>query len=363
MQENTNFWLDLYNKKKGLGPIIALAPMADVTDIVFRNLIAEKSEYGTDNCDLDVFWTEFVSVNGLNDPRGREALIKDLKYEEKERPIVAQIFGDRVDGFENVTNLLVELGFDGVDINMGCPDNNVIGQGSGSYMIKVPELAKEIATIVKNTLENTSISPNLSEHRRGRVPMSIKTRIGYNIIEWQTWLEEILKVKPVVLTIHLRTKKEMSLVSAHWELAPEIVKWIRENFGYPETGGPIIILNGDVKNVAEATEKWRASGCDGIMIGRGIFGNPWLFNKKIKKEDLSLKEILNTLVEHSQRFEKELSFKSFAIMKKHFKAYVHGFDGAKELRAKLMDAKNAKDVKKTIKKFLFWYKLKSFFKF
>jgi tRNA-dihydrouridine synthase len=353
-----NFWTDLYLKKKGKEPIMVLAPMADVTDIVFRNLITEKSEYGTENSYLDVLWTEFVSVNGLNDHRGRKELVKDLYFNEKvEKPIVAQIFGDKVDGFANVTKLLIDMKFDGIDINMGCPDTNVNGQGSGAYMIRVPELAKEIAMEVKNTLGN------YPDPRGSGMPLSIKTRIGYNQIEWKTWFAEILKVKPTVFTIHLRTKKEMSLVPAHWEFAVEIVNWIRENFGTPETGGPIIILNGDVKTPEEAIEKWKMSGCDGIMIGRGIFGNPWLFNKKIKKSDLPLKEILLASVEHAKRFEKDLSHKNFSIMKKHFKAYVNGFPGAKELRVKLMEAKNAKEIEKIIRKFLFWNKIKRFFQF
>ena len=326
--------------------------MADVTDYSFRNLIVKKSEYGTENSALDVLWTEFVSVNGLNDLRGRKELINDLRFNEKEeRPIVAQIFGDKVEGFASVTKLLIDMDFDGIDINMGCPDNNVNGQGSGAYMIKVPELAVEIATTIKKTLEENN----------SNIPLTIKTRIGYNQIEWKQWLGEILKVKPQVMTIHLRTKKEMSLVAAHWELAPEIVNWIRENFGSVEDDGPIIILNGDVKDCEDANEKWKQSGCDGIMIGRGIFGNPWLFNKNIKKEDLSLSEILNTMVEHTKSFEKEMFFKNFAVMKKHFKAYVHGFVGAKELRVKLMNTTNADEVEKIIKSWLFWRKIKSVF--
>ncbi len=352
-----NFWTDLYLKTKGKRPIIVLAPMADVTDYVFRNLIAEKSGFGYDEkgeqtSNLDVFWTEFVSVNGLNDHRGRLELVKDLRFNStNERPIVAQIFGDKVLGFDNVTKLLIDMQFDGIDVNMGCPDNNVNGQGSGAYMIKVPELAKDIAFAIKNTLkENNS-----------NIPLTIKTRIGYNQIEWKTWLGQILKVKPQVITIHLRTKKEMSLVPAHWELAPEIVIWIRENFGTPENGGPIIILNGDVKDVEDAEKKWHDSGCDGVMIGRGIFGNPWLFHTTIKKENLSLSEILLTLVEHAKRFEEELPFKNYPIMKKHFKAYVNGFDGAKELRMKLMDTKNSAELEKLIRKWLFWFKIQKMF--
>jgi tRNA-dihydrouridine synthase len=338
----SNFWLDLYKKKKELNePIICLAPMADVTDYVFRNLIVEKSGKLGEGCShLDVLWTEFVSVNGLTNTKGREALIKDLRFnKENERPIVAQIFGEDPSKFSEITKLCEDLGFDGIDINMGCPDKNVLGQKAGSYLINTPEIAKQI-------VENTKIGAS-------KIPISVKTRIGYNEINWKIWFAEILKTKPTTFTIHLRTKKEMSLVNAHWELASEIVSWIRDNFGLPEVGGPIIILNGDVKNVDDAYQKWRESGCDGIMIGRGIFGNPWLFNRNFKKENLSKKEILKTLIEHTYNFEKELSFKSFHIMKKHFKAYVNGFDGAKDLRIKLMDCENATQVEKVINIFLF----------
>jgi nifR3 family TIM-barrel protein len=342
---NKNFWTDLYLKKKNLKePIIVLAPMADVTDYVFRSLIKEKSLFGTEQSNLDVFWTEFVSVNGLSDHRGREALVKDLRYDPSEQPIVAQIFGEDPEKYSQVAKLCQNLGFAGVDINMGCPDKNVLGQKAGSYLINIPDIAKQI-------VEETKLG---ADH----IPVTVKTRIGYNNIEWREWLGEILQTKPQVITIHLRTKKEMSLVAAHWELAPEIVKWIRTNFGTVEEGGPIIIFNGDVKDCDEAKQKWRESGCDGVMIGRGIFGNPWLFNKKIKKENLALSEILLTAVEHAKRFEKEISFKSFSIMKKHFKAYVNGFPGAKELRMKLMEAKNANEVEKIIKNWLFWYRIK-----
>ncbi len=345
-----NFWTDLYIKNKGKRPIIALAPMADVTDIVFRNLIAQKSAYGTEDSELDILWTEFVSVNGLSHAVGREKLLVDLRYKEAERPIIAQIFGEDPEKFKNIASLCAELKFDGIDINMGCPDKNVLGQKAGSYLINTPEVAKEM---LLKTMEGA-----------GGLLVSVKTRIGYNKIEYKEWLGEILKTKPVAITIHLRTRKEMSLVPAHWELASEIVEFIHKDFGTPENGGPIILLNGDVKDVADAYDKWQESGCDGIMIGRGIFGNPWLFNKKIKKEDLPLKEILNTLVEHAVAFEDELSMhKNFAIMKKHFKAYVNGFKGAKELRVKLMNANNAKDVNKIVKRFLFWNKIKSIFSF
>lgn len=332
-----NFWTDLYLQHKNKKPILVLAPMADVTDIVFRNLIVEKSGIG-DRSELDVLWTEFVSVNGLSHPVGREKLLLDLKYTDQERPIIAQIFGEDPDKFEEIGKLCKDLGFDGVDINMGCPDKNVLGQKAGSYLINTPEIAKEMVLQTKRGA--------------GILPISVKTRIGYNKIEYEEWLGEILKTKPTVITIHLRTKKEMSLVPAHWEFAPEIVQFIRQNFGSVEEGGPIIILNGDVTSVDDAYQKWQDSRCDGIMIGRGIFGNPWFFSKTVKKEDLPIQEILRTAVEHAKRFERDLPQKNFAIMKKHFKAYAHGFGGAKELRVRLMETHCAKEVEEIVENFI-----------
>jgi nifR3 family TIM-barrel protein len=332
-----NFWTDLYVKHKGIKPILVLAPMADVTDLVFRNLIVEKSGIG-EGSELDVLWTEFVSVNGLSHPIGREKLLLDLRYKEQERPIIAQIFGEDPEKFEEIAKLCKDLKFDGIDINMGCPDKNVLGQKAGSYLINTPETAREM--VLKTKLG------------AGDVPVSVKTRIGYNKIEYKEWLSEISKTKPTVITIHLRTKKEMSLVPAHWELAPEIVQFIRQDFGSVEEGGPIIILNGDIKSVEEAYDKWQESGCDGVMIGRGIFGNPWFFSKAIKREDLSIQEVLRTAVEHAKRFERDLPQKNFVIMKKHFKAYVNGFEGAKELRAKLMEAHTAEEVQNIVEEFI-----------
>jgi nifR3 family TIM-barrel protein len=332
-----NFWTDLYVKHKGIKPILVLAPMADVTDLVFRNLIVEKSGIG-EGSELDVLWTEFVSVNGLSHPVGREKLLLDLRYKEQERPIIAQIFGEDPEKFEEIAKLCKDLKFDGIDINMGCPDKNVLGQKAGSYLINTPEIAKDMVLRTKLGA--------------GNVPVSVKTRIGYNKIEYKEWLSEILKTKPAVITIHLRTKKEMSLVPAHWELASEIVQFIRQNFGSVEGGGPIIILNGDVKSVDEAYTKWQESGCDGIMVGRGIFGNPWFFSKTIKKEDLPVLEILRTAVEHAKRFESDLPQKNFAIMKKHFKAYVNGFEGAKELRVKLMETHTSEEVQNIVEEFI-----------
>ena len=314
-----NFW------KKLKKPIFVIAPMANVTDVAFRAMFAK---YGKP----DVMWTEFVSADGLCSA-GRENLLIDLKYFENERPIVAQLFtGNPLKMFE-AARLIEKLGFDGLDINMGCPDRAVEKQGSGAGHIKDIKNAKEIIKAARGGASS--------------LPISVKTRIGYNKNEVDTWLRALLEEKLPALTIHLRTRKEMSDVPAHWELMSEIIK-LRNEIS-PET---LIIGNGDVETLEEAKNKVKETGCDGIMIGRGIFGNPWLFSGRLLS-DIGPRERMEALLEHAQLFDKYLgNVKNFAIMKKHFKAYVSGWDGAKELRIKLMECGDIEDVEKIVIQYL-----------
>ena len=299
--------------------------MADVTDCVFRQIIAK---YGKP----DIFFTEFVSADGLAHPIAREKLLIDLKYSENERPMVAQIFGSKPDNIRKASALCKELGFDGIDINMGCPDKSIEKQYAGAAMIKNPKLIREIIRAAKEGSEG--------------LPISVKTRIGYNKNEIETWIPVLLKEDLAALTIHLRTRKEMSSVSAHWELMKRVVE-IRDEMRV-ET---LILGNGDVLNLEDAKQKVKETGCDGVMLGRAIFGNPWLFASK--EYIPSTPEKLKVLVEHTKLFEKMLGqHKNFAIMKKHYKAYVNGFDGAKELRIKLMETENVLQVEKIINDFL-----------
>ena len=299
--------------------------MADVTDCVFRQIIAK---YGKP----DIFFTEFVSADGLAHPIAREKLLIDLKYSENERPMVAQIFGSKPDNMMKASALCKELGFDGIDINMGCPDKSIEKQYAGAAMIKNPKLIREIIRAAKEGSEG--------------LPISVKTRIGYNKNEIETWIPVLLKEDLAALTIHLRTRKEMSSVSAHWELMKRVVE-IRDEMRV-ET---LILGNGDVLNLEDAKQKVKETGCDGVMLGRAIFGNPWLFASK--EYIPSTPEKLKVLVEHTKLFEEMLGqHKNFAIMKKHYKAYVNGFDGAKELRIKLMETENVLQVEKIINDFL-----------
>jgi nifR3 family TIM-barrel protein len=312
-----NFWTKLNR------PIFVLAPMADVTDCVFRTLINKYSK-------PDVFWTEFVSADGLAHPVAREKLLIDFKFSPAEHPIVAQIFGGKPENIKIASVLCKELGFDGIDINMGCPDKSVEKQCAGSGMIKDPALAKEVI--------------NAAREGGGGLPISVKTRIGYNKNEIETWIRGLLEQDLAVLTVHLRTRKEMSDVPAHWDLMKRIIE-IRDELGVKT----LIFGNGDALDLADAKMKQEESGCDGVMLGRAIFGNPWLFSGKVP----TVKEKLEVMVEHTKLFEQMLGgIKNFAIMKKHYKAYVNGFDGAKELRMKLMEAEKADQVAQITNDFL-----------
>ena len=299
--------------------------MANVTDVAFRSMFAK---YGKP----DVMWTEFVSADGLCS-LGKKMLLRDLEFSKKEKPIVAQLFTSHPEKMFEAAMLAQKLGFDGIDINMGCPDRSVEKQGAGAAHIKDPATAKKVIQAAKKG------APDL--------PISVKTRIGYNKIEIDTWLPAILEEGVAALTVHLRTRKEMSDVPAQWNLMPQIVA-LRDKLA-PET---ILLGNGDVNSMEDARKKIAESGCDGAMIGRGIFGNPWFFSGRLVA-DIPPAERLKVMLEHAKTFDKLLGdVKNFAIMKKHFKAYVSGWDGAKELRVKLMEANTLKEVTKIVKDYI-----------
>lgn len=303
-------------------PFFVLAPMADVTDPAYRALIAAKGK-------PHVTWTEFVSADGLyytrekkGIPDAENPLMRDLTFTDAERPIVAQLFSSNPETMAYAAKLCAELGFDGVDINMGCPDKSIEKQGCGAAMIKNPAKAKEI----------------IAAARTSGLPVSVKTRIGYNQESIDEWLPALLEENLPALTVHLRTRKEMSKVPAHWELMPRVVA-LRDTIS-PETR---IIGNGDVLDLKDAEQKILESGCDGAMIGRGIFGNPWVFAGR-SIEDTSPEERLSALSEFAHAFEAMQPAKSFHLVRKHVKAFAIGFDGAAELRSKLMDTTTADEM-------------------
>ncbi len=335
-------------------PIMALAPMANVTDTAFRRIIIKYSRYGGTNIfdakgkftplsakragGPDVMWTEFVSCEGLLS-KGKKKLLDDLIFDESERPIVAQIFGSKPEQFCECAELIKKLGFDGIDINMGCPDKSVIKQGAGAALIKNPKLAQEIIRQAQKGAESAG----------WRMPVSVKTRTGDSKNELKKWLPYLLEMEPAAIIVHARTRKEMSLVPARWKTINEAVE-IRDKYDL-SLDKTLILGNGDVSSLEEAQKRAEETGADGIMVGRGIFGNPWFFNSDVC-ESPQMK--IKVLLEHAFLFEKIFrERKKFEMMKKHFKAYINGFKGAKELRIKVMEAQNARELKEIVGSFSF----------
>lgn len=290
--------------------------MEDVTDVAFRTLI---SRFGKP----DVTYTEFTSADGLvlAPDAGKKVLLKKLEYSEGERPIVAQLFTSKPAHMEAAAKLCAELGFDGIDINMGCPDKAVEKSGCGAALIKNPENARAL----------------IRAARKSGLPVSVKTRLGYNTDELETWLPELLAENPVAVTIHARTRKEMSLVPARWERVQRAVE-IRNELD----SKTLIIGNGDVRDLTDAREKAAATGADGVMLGRAIYGNPWLYADRAVPP--TPEERIGALIEHIKLFDEKMAgVSNFATMKKHFKAYISGWDGAKDLRVRLMDTSSAEE--------------------
>jgi nifR3 family TIM-barrel protein len=332
MQSN-NFW------KKLKRPVMTVAPMSGVTDEPFRQMLLKLGR-------PDVFWTEFVSVDGLFS-EGKEKLLPILKFAKSEHPIVAQVFGAKPELFEKAAKLIKKLGFDGIDINMGCPNRDIEKQGGGAALIKNFNLAKNIIRAAKKGAALSSAKASAGKE----MPVSVKTRIGYSKDEIDKWISVLLKEDLAALTVHFRTRKELSKPPAHWDLAEKIVK-LRDKIS-PET---LIFGNGDVKSLAEAKKLARETGLDGIMIGRGILANPWLFSEKSPTPP----QRLDAIIKHAEIFEKlnkhnidkKGELKNFSSIKKFFKSYCSGFSGAKDLREKLMSARSSAEIKKIIKDFL-----------
>ncbi len=331
-------------------PFFVLAPMANVTDAVFRRIIMKYSKYGGKDMTNgskeglpaealrvggpDVTWTEFVSADGLCHPKGREALLRDLWFTEGERPIVAQLFTAHPEKMREAAKLVASLGFDGIDINMGCPDKNVMKQGAGAACMKDPQLVQELIVAAREG----SIAAGKE------LPISVKTRLGFNEDNLEALLPNLLQAKPAVITVHARTKKEMSKVPACWER-------VRRAVAIAEGSGTFIIGNGDAKDMRDAEEKIRATGADGVMLGRAIFGNPWLFDKK--KASVTVEEKVRVALEHTQLFETVWGkTKSFELMKKHYQAYINHFPQAKELRVQLMNCHSAVEIERVVEEFL-----------
>lgn len=302
-----NFWQDLPR------PFFILAPMEDVTDAAFRHVIGEAGR-------PDVFFTEFTNTVSYCHPDGRNSVRGRLKFAEDEQPIVAHIWGDQPEYFRQMSIGMAEEGFKGIDINMGCPVPNVAGKGKGSGLILRPEVAAELIEAAK----------------AGGLPVSVKTRLGYtHIDEYRDWLTHILKQDIANLSVHLRTRKQMSKGDAHWDMIADIKK-LRDEVA-PNT---LLTINGDIPDRQTGLELVEKYGVDGVMIGRGVFTNPYAFEKEPKEH--SAKELLNLFRLHLDLFEKYFAGedRSFKPLRRFFKIYVRGIHKASDLRAQLMETQS-----------------------
>lgn len=318
----SNFWEELRN------PIFALAPMEDVTDTSFREVVAGISspEY------LHILYTEFTSVDGMNHPKGKVRVGERLMVSESERKLlkqkniklVAQIWGNKPELFLKIAREITdEYEFDGLDINMGCPVKNVVKNGCCSALINEPELAREI---VLATMEGTNL------------PVSVKTRTGIKAPNTEEWIAQLMQTKPAAVILHGRTQKQQSDGLADWNEIEKSAR-IRDALS-PQTK---FLGNGDVISIAQGEELCARHGLDGIMVGRGIFRNPWFFNPE--KTSVTKAEKLEQLLSHTRIFERNWGErKNLNILKRFYKIYTHEFDGASKLRAELMDAQTFEDV-------------------
>ncbi|MCU5746949.1 tRNA-dihydrouridine synthase [Staphylococcus sp. SQ8-PEA] len=313
-----NFWNDLPR------PFFILAPMEEVTDIVFRHVVSEAAR-------PDVFFTEFTNTESFCHPEGVHSVSGRLTFSEDEQPIVAHIWGDKPEHFKEMSIGMAEMGFSGIDLNMGCPVANVAKKGKGSGLILRPETAAEIIQAAK----------------AGGIPVSVKTRLGYyDIEEWKEWLTHVLEQDIANLSIHLRTRKEMSKVDAHWELI-EAIKTLRDEIA-PET---LLTINGDIPDRQTGLELAEKYGVDGIMIGRGIFHNPFAFEREPREH--TAKELLDLLRLHLSLFDKyeKSETRPFKSLRRFFKIYVRGIRGASQLRHQLMSTNSTDEVRALLDEF------------
>ncbi|HDZ5564185.1 TPA: tRNA-dihydrouridine synthase [Staphylococcus aureus] len=313
-----NFWSELPR------PFFILAPMEDVTDIVFRHVVSEAAR-------PDVFFTEFTNTESFCHTEGIHSVRGRLTFSEDEQPMVAHIWGDKPEQFRETSIQLAKMGFKGIDLNMGCPVANVAKKGKGSGLILRPDVAAEIIQATK----------------AGGLPVSVKTRLGYyEIDEWKDWLKHVFEQDIANLSIHLRTRKEMSKVDAHWELI-EAIKNLRDEIA-PNT---LLTINGDIPDRKTGLELAEKYGIDGVMIGRGIFHNPFAFEKEPREH--TSKELLDLLRLHLSLFNKyeKDEIRQFKSLRRFFKIYVRGIRGASELRHQLMNTQSIAEARALLDEF------------
>ncbi len=292
-------------------PIFCLAPMFGVTDSAFRRLLAEIGR-------PDLMFTEFTNVQALFSPD--KTSVQQLTFSPEEQPLIAQIWGLDPELFEAAADFIAGAGFAGVDINFGCPEKSVIKKGAGGAMIDNSALA---AKIIKATLKGAG----------GRIPVSVKTRLGYKTINTVPWFKFLLSFDLAAISVHCRTTKALSLGPTHWEEVSKIVRLKKQM-----KAKALLIGNGDIFSRAEAAAIITRIGVDGIMIGRGVFRDPYIFNPGETIKNKTKQQKLALLKKHLRLYESTWgSSRSYHPLKRFFKIYVNGFKGAMSLRVKLMN--------------------------
>jgi len=339
------FWDDLTL------PIIGLSPMDGVTDATYRFMVAVLGK-------PQVQITEFVSVEGMN-VGNPEKMFVPFKYDEIERPIVAQVFGTDVEAFYQAAIMVAHLGFDGVDINMGCPARNISARGAGASLIRTPQLAKEIIRAVRKGCEDYANGKKVSDlavpqrtkdflytrngerETRKLLPVSVKTRIGYDTIVVEEWMKHLLEEEPANISLHGRTLEQMYTGLANWEAIGIAAKVVCQT-------KTTLLGNGDIKSLADAHEKITRYGVNGVLVGRATFGNPWLFTG----QEPSLAEKMKIAIAHAKKYEEIAGTEFFHPMRKHLGWYMHGFDGARDLRVQLLKTNSAQEVEELLLPYL-----------
>ncbi|HYM38124.1 MAG TPA: tRNA-dihydrouridine synthase family protein [Nitrospiraceae bacterium] len=356
----THFWQSLPH------PIIGLAPMDGVTDAPFRLTVALQGR-------PDVIFTEFTAV--MDVCRGPAHLLSSLIYSEAERPVVAQLYGKNPDLFYQAAHIVCELGFDGLDINMGCPSRNVAASGSGAGLIRTPDLAHEIMRAARQGIADWAAGRSLAaaglkesrselvrtmNRRRGGqtdppaarrvIPLSVKTRIGYDTVIVERWIEHLLAEQPVAISVHGRTLEQMYRGEADWSAIGRATQLARKT-------DTLLLGNGDVQSLQDVVRRVRQHGVHGVLVGRGTLGEPWLFRQKeaaraavsdatraVERESLSLEERFRVMLDHARQYEAILDPQCFPRMRKHLGWYCKGFPGAAAMRAAMVRASSSEDV-------------------
>lgn len=309
-------------------PFSVLAPMEDVTDTSFRRLILQCGA-------PDLLYTEFVSAEGFCSV-GQKHLRHRLVFRREEKPLIAQIWGNRPECYRTIIQEIVALGFDGVDINMGCPVHKVVKKGYCSALIKNRSLARELILAAQEAAGDC-------------IPVSVKTRLGYDRVETESWAGFLLELKPAAVTMHGRVATEQSHYPADWEEIAKVVA-LRDTM----SPGTAVVGNGDVGSYQEIQDKHQTYGVDGIMVGRGIFKNPFLFRADgVTIRNQSRRQRLELLLQHATLFTEDWGkTKSYAVLKKCFKIYVAGFPGASALREKLMETHSLDEARHVLEPYL-----------